>query len=232
MYPLQRLGGIGRDQLARRRVTREGDDPDVGAPNDRVPDGDAVAGDDVEHARWQEVRRQLRELERGERRHLGGLQDDRVPGRHGGSDLPDRHHQRVVPRRDQPRDADRLSPDVAGEARHVLTGRPALHRAGRAREEAQVVDDRGDLLGKGHGGRLADVLRLELDDLVGVLLDPVRELEEGELAILGRRVVPVALERGPRGRHGLVRVFLRALLDRGEHLAGRRVDHVARLSVR
>ncbi len=49
---------------------------------------------------------------------------------------------------------------------------------------------------------LPDVLRLELHDLVGVLLDRVGELEQRELAILRRGVEPVVLERPLGGGDG------------------------------
>ena len=50
-----------------------------------------------------------------------GLSTTVLPGGEGGCDLPDRHHQRVVPRRHLTDDADRLAPDPRRVAGQVLT---------------------------------------------------------------------------------------------------------------
>ena len=49
---------------------------------------------------------------RRERRELGGLEHDRVAGRERRAELPRLEHERRVPRRDEPGDADRLAVDV------------------------------------------------------------------------------------------------------------------------
>src|ERR671932_683954 len=71
--------------------------------------------------------------------------------------LPHGHHRWVVPRRDRRADADGLAPDERGEALHVLPGRAALEHARRAREEADLVDHRRDLLRQRERLRLAGV---------------------------------------------------------------------------
>ena len=80
-------------------------------------------------------------LQRRQRRRLGRLEHDRVAGGERRADLPDRHHQRVVPGRDLADDADRLAADERGVALDVLAGGLALQVAGGAGEEAQVVGD-------------------------------------------------------------------------------------------
>ena len=62
------------------------------------------------------------------------LEHDRVAGGDGGRPLPDRHHHRVVPRRDLGADADRLAPDERRVVR-PCTRRPtaALEHAARRR---------------------------------------------------------------------------------------------------
>ena len=67
---------------------------------------------------------------------LRRLQHDRVAGRERGRDLPDRHHQRVVPRRDLRDHADRLAPHVRREPGHVLAPRrgPSSMRAAPAKK--------------------------------------------------------------------------------------------------
>ena len=76
------------------------------------------------------------------------LEDDGVAGGERRGDLPDRHHHRVVPRRDLADDPDRLAADPRGVARHVLPRRLALEHARRAGEEPQLVDHRRDLLAR------------------------------------------------------------------------------------
>ena len=78
-----------------------------------------------------------------------GLEHDGVAGRERGPDLPDHHHQRVVPGRHLADDADRLAPDHRGVVGHVLPGRPALEHPGGAGEEADLVDGRRQLLRRG-----------------------------------------------------------------------------------
>lgn len=87
--------------------------------------GSAVAEHDVEHAVRQDALRELRQDQRAARCGVAGLEDDRVAGREGGPDLPQRHHERVVPWSDLTDDADRLTTDVGGETLHVLSGRLA-----------------------------------------------------------------------------------------------------------
>ena len=97
--------------------------------------GSAVAEHDVEHAVRQDALRELRQDQRAARCGVAGLEDDRVAGREGGPDLPQRHHERVVPGRDLTDDADRLTTDVGGETLHVLSGRLALEKSCGSGEE-------------------------------------------------------------------------------------------------
>ena len=118
-------------------------------------------------------------------RGVGRLEDHGVARGQGRAELPDRHHHRVVPRRHRGAHPDRLAPDERGEPGHVLAGRPALQHPRRAREEADLVHHRRDLFGQRQRERLAGVLRLGLDQLVGVGLDGVGDPEQGQAA-LGR----------------------------------------------
>ena len=131
----------------------------------------AVAGEHVERSLGEaRLERQLAEPQRGQRRLLGRLQDDRAAGGERRGDLPDRHQQRVVPGDDLGADADRLAQRVA---EHVAGGdrdRLALDLGRPAGVVAQVVDRGGDVALRG-GQRLAVVERLELGELVAVCLD-------------------------------------------------------------
>ena len=97
-----------------------------------------------------------------------------LPGRERGRELPDGHHQRVVPRRDPADDAERLAADHRRVAAHVLARALPLEQPRRAGEEAQVVDADRHLVAR-VGERLADVRRLDPGELLGVVLEHLRE---------------------------------------------------------
>ena len=142
--------------------------------HERLAGRDAVAGDDVEDAGGEDLGGELDEAEDRERRLLGGLQHLDVPGRERGRELPDRHHQRVVPRRDPRDDPDRLPAQERRVAAHVLARGLAVEHARRAGEEADVVGAHRHLVAR-VGERLADVRRLELRELLRVLVERVGE---------------------------------------------------------
>src|SRR5436190_5294131 len=183
-----------------------------------------AARDDVEHALGQELGGDLGELDGRDRRRRGRLQDDRVAGGERRADLPDGHHQRVVPRRDLADDADRLAADPGRVALDVLAGRLALEVARRAREEAQVVDHERDLVVLERVDRLAGVGGFELRDLVGALLDRVGELQQGERALAGRGGAPPGVERGAGCLDGTIDVGLGGGGDLGDLLTGGGVE--------
>ena len=111
--------GVGGDPLPRLDRPGEGDhvDPLV---LDEGGAGLVAAGDHVEHAGRQELGGHLAQFERGDRRGRGGLEHDRVSGGERRTDLPHRHHQRVVPRRDLAHHTNRLTPDHRRVALGVL----------------------------------------------------------------------------------------------------------------
>ena len=91
------------------------------------------AADDVEHAVRQHADEQLGHPHRRRRGELRRLEDDGVARRDRGRPLPDRHHQRVVPRRDAAADADRLAAHAGGHARPRTPRRRGPPAAGRRR---------------------------------------------------------------------------------------------------
>ena len=152
--------------------------------------GVAVAGDDVEHARRQELLGELGEQDGARGRGVAGLEHDGVARGEGRGDLPDHHHQRVVPRRDLADDADRLAPDERRVVLQVLARGPALEHPGGAGEEPDLVDARRELLAGRQAERLAGVPGLGLHELVGPLLQRVGDLEQRLLALGGGGVAP------------------------------------------
>ena len=127
-----------------------------------------------------------------------GLSTIVLPAASAGRDLPDRHHQRVVPGRHLADDPDRLAPHPGGVARHVLPRAQPVEHAGGAGEEPQLVDAGRHLVGGGQVQRLAGVPGLDGDELVGTLLDRVGEAQQRQLALGRRRAAP----RGERVRRG------------------------------
>ena len=226
VHPLDLRGGAGRDLGA--GADRAGDRDE---PGRRVLDeeaaGLAVAGDDVERAGREELGGELGQPQRALGGGVAGLEDDRVAGGEGRADLPHRHQQRVVPRRHLADDADRLATDPRRVARHVLARRLALQHAGRPGEEPELVHHRRDLLARGERLDLAGVGRLEGDQLLGVGLDRVGDLQQRLLALAGRRTSPLA-EGAVGGLVGRVDLLRPADGRLGDDLAGRRVDDVAR----
>ena len=176
-----------------------------------------------------DVLRELEEAQRRQWRLLGRLEDLDVAGGERRAELPDHHHQRVVPGRDPGHDAERLAADDRRVALDVLGRGLALEVARRAGEEAEVVDREGDLV-HGDRGRLADVLGLELPQLLGVLLHDVREREQ-ELHPVLRRLRPPLVPGVARGVDRPLGVLRRAARHLGDDLAGRRVQHLHRLAV-
>ena len=74
----------------------------------------------------------------------------------------------------------------------------ALEHAGRAGEEPDLVDHRRHLLRPGQPGRLAGVLDLGGDQLLGARLERVGDAQQRELALGRCRVAPRLERRGGR----------------------------------
>ncbi len=217
-------GGLG-DGLARADASRQRDQADQRVGDERSAGGLALAGDHVEHARRQDLvlGDELGHAQRGEGGELGGLEHHGVAGGEGRTDLPDGHHQRVVPRGDGPHHAERVAAQERRVAGHVLAGGAALEGAGGAGEEAQVVDHLAHLVGHGVDG-LAHVLALELAELVAVLVEHLGQLPEGVGPVARRGRSPLAGEGCGGGRHRGVDVVLVARGDLREGEAGGRIE--------
>ena len=183
--------------------------------------GAAVAGDDVDDARRQlGLAEHVAEEERRERRRLGRLEDDGVPGGERRRDLPGQHQQREVPRDDLPGDAERLRAAV-GEGVLELV-RPAgvveeVRCGERNVDVARLLD------------RLAAVHRLEHGELARALLEDARDPEQVLGALRAGERRPAVLERVARRSDGAVDLLGRRLRDLGQRLLGRRADRRVRL---
>ena len=224
--------GLGADLAPDGGRAGEGDLVDLGVLDERGA-GRAVAGEDVQHTRWQPgLQRELAQAQRGERRLLGRLQHDRAAGRERRRDLPGGHHQREVPRDDLRAHADGLA---AGVAVHVGRGH-RQHRAldlGRpAREVAQVRDRAGDVDVAREVDRLAVVERLDLGELLRVVFDGLREGEHDPLATARGHARPGTVgERGARGGQRAGDVRGAGVRDLRDLPPGRRVERRERTAV-
>ena len=195
---LERVGGGGGDGLAGADRAGEGDEVDALVAHELLTDV-ALAEDDVEDAGGDVLVDELREPDGGGRRVLRRLEDHGVAGGDRGGELPDGHHERVVPRRDPAADPDRLAADRRRVAGHVLGARGALEDAGGGGHEADLVGGRRDLLADRQRERLAGVLGLDLRELLTALLQLVGDLQQREAA-LGRRGLTPLVEACARGR--------------------------------
>src|SRR5579884_1655146 len=127
-------------------------------------------------------------------------------------------------------DADRLAPDQRRVAGDVLARRLPLEVAGRAGEEAQVVGREGHLVAGRHQG-LADVLRLQARELLGVLVEDVGEGVQ-ELGPFLRRLLEPGGKRRLGGLDRPVDVLGATARHVCDRLAGRGRDHLHRLAGR
>ena len=227
---LQVVRGRARDLLARRHVAGQRDHAHVRVADDPRADGFTVAGDHVQDARREDLPGQLGHTERRQRRLLGRLEDDDVTGRERRRDLPDGHHQRVVPRCDLADDPHRLAADHRCVPAHVLAGRAALEQPRRAGEEADVVGRDRDLVAR-RRHRLAHVLGLELCELLGVRVERVRELEQRLGALAGGRLEPLG-QRRLRSVDRPVDVRLGSVRHLADRVACGRVDDLGGLALR
>ena len=225
MRALDAVSGLREDLAAGRDVAGQRNHPHLRVLREWRADAAAAAADDVHDASRENLREQLTELQRGERRLLGRLQHDRVARRERRAELPGRHHERVVPRRDRRHDADRVAADHAGEPGKVFARNGTCQGPTGAGEEAEHVGDRGDLVVERGRQRLAAVLRFHFREPSAIGLDAVRELQQEVRAVLRRSASP-ARERRVSRFHRHVDLGARRFGNAGQHLAGGRVQHV------
>ena len=224
VHTLDRPRGQLHHALSDRRGAGERDHRDVRVADQGLADDSTRSGEDVDDpgrdACGQCV---LGDHQRGERGDLGGLEDDRVPRRDGGQDLPHGHLQRVVPGGDRADDADRLAADRGGVRPVVLGLRHAVEDPGSTGEEPDVVDGAGDVELACQLDRLAGLGGLGARVLVGAGLHPVSEGKQGCRALPRRRARPAGV-RPPRGRDGGVHIGHRRLTQRGDDRSIRGVE--------
>jgi hypothetical protein len=183
------FGPTGERNEVDVRVSGEGVADPASRPQDEVHDalGNTRLGEQLDHP------------DRGQRRHLAGLDDDAVAGRKRGSHLPRDLEQRVVPWRDQSAHADWLIDDPAEGVRLGRGNDPAGFLVGEA---GVVAEDGGHIIDVEPAlpERLARVERLQAGDLLAVAHQEIRRAVEERAALAGWRPGPRAVvERPPCG---------------------------------
>ena len=182
------------------------------------------AGHDVEHAGRQAAREgDLAEPQRRHRRLARRLEHDRASGRERRRDAAGADLNRIVPRHDLRRHADRLANRVVEEPR-AERDRVAHDLVGDAREELEVAR-RHLHVGPRLPQRLAVVAAFECGELFHLVAQRLRDALH-DAAALGRRdpAPRLAVECRLRRLDRAVDVRLGRFRDRREHLAGRRIE--------
>jgi len=223
-------GDLPPHSSAHLRRPGERDEIDVHVASKRLAGRLAEAGhhleDPIRHAC---LRCELGEAQRGERGLLRRLQNDAVPGRERGPDLPARHQQREVPRHDCADDAERLAyehDDVVRPGRSDLV----VDLVDRLPVVRDALGRERDVHAPRVADRLAHVERLEERELVTVLANELGEADENALPLFRCEPRPdTRLECRARTAHGAVDVLHIACRNRRDHASGAGADAVERL---
>jgi hypothetical protein len=218
--PLQGLRRPGHHLLAGGRRAGEGDLAHVGVRGHRRAQVVGV-GDDVQDPGRQHVLDQFGQAKRGQRRGRGGLEHHGVAGQQRGGQLQADEDQREVPGHDGADDAERLAQGLDLAALAVLQ-----HLAGQV-HRGEVAAEGGQAVGLANGvlERLALFLGEQPAEFRGIGLDDVGDGVQRLLALRRRGAAPRG-EGGFRGGHRLVQLGFRRPRTLGQHLFGRRIDHV------
>ena len=215
---LARPRGGHANRAANFGAASERDLVDIRVPDDRGARA-SIAGDEIEHARWQaDLLHQLGEAQRREWRELGGLEHDRVSGGEGRCDFPRQHEQREIPRNHLPYHTVRVL------ARKL--GRKQLRPAGVIREMPR--DERNIDVAR-FANRLAVVDGLEHREVARMLLNAAGD----GVQPAGARVIVQRLPTGQRGTgrgNGSVYVVGAALSHAREQCSGRWIVHLEQLT--
>ncbi|SHT04920.1 Uncharacterised protein [Mycobacteroides abscessus subsp. abscessus] len=195
---------------------------------DQVRAGSRGTQHHIEHSVGQDALRQPRQYQSALRGGVAGFEDDGVPGGQRRADLPDRHHEGVIPRGYLSDNPDGLAPNVRGEPLHVLTRRFAFDESCGTGEESDLIGAHRHLLGRDHGLGLSGVAALGIDDLVRVGFDGVGKFEQCLLAEARCGSAP-GLEGTFGGGHSGVHVLEVGDRSTSHHRFVDRVDQVDRL---
>ena len=185
------------------------------APSTRLPTPGGQAG----------LLEQPHQVDGGVRGQLAGLEHEGAAGGQARRDLPGDLEQRVVPRRDQAADADRLVDDPADDVGVAGVDDPSGVLGCHPAVVAEDRDHVGDVV-PALDEPLAGVEGLHPRDLVGVALEQVGHPQQEVTALAGRGSGPCAVvERAMGGPDRRLRVLLGRVVDlRDERAVCRAAD--------
>ncbi len=205
-----------KDLPTHDRGTGEGHLVDVRMTHKGGSRGLPIAGHHVQYpGRNARLERQLADAQRGQRGELRGLQHDCATAGQRRRDLPHADHQRKIPRDDRP---DYAQWFAHGIGQSVRSGRNDLtvDLVRPAGVIGQRIEHRRQILAADGGDRLARVQTFQLDQLVEMLTDSLRESQQQLASLRGAQLTPLALEGRTRRLDGCIdvgRITLRHLGD-------------------
>ena len=198
---LHGLGGNLDQLLAGGNGAGEGDHAHARVTDQRHANLTAATVDDVDHSRWQQLGQQFPQRQGGERGHLRGFEHHCIARCQRRSQLPGRHHQRVVPGRYAGDDAQRVAADHRGEAGQILAGGRAAEAATGSGEETEGIGNGRDLVIQGGVIGLATVEGLQAGEELALGLDGLGNRQQAGGALPRWRGGPTQ-EGGIGGGHG------------------------------
>src|ERR1019366_102484 len=185
--------------------TREGCERDEWVLDERFTGNVTSSVYNVEHTGGKDFRRELGEGGSSERRILRRLHDNRVAGGERGRNLPNCLPEWVVPRRDGPNHAERLTSQIERVVSDVVTTTLAGQHSSRASEVAKCGGDRWKLNLPPRGLGFSRVGDLEIRESLKVTFEKVSDAME-ELRTLARRKLSPRGKGTGRSLHGVLDV--------------------------
>lgn len=180
----------------------EGDPVDIGRKRQRPARHRAATRHHVQHAlRPARLKEKLAKHQRAERGVFGRFQHHAVARRKGRRNLPDRHHQRIVPGRDTADDTQRLTQDVMQRA-VIGDGAGAADLVGSLGHVAQGQHGTGHVDRQHLRNRLAHFQRIERGKKVAVRLDQIGKTRQNPDPASQRHTRPDALVEPLAGNTG------------------------------
>ena len=162
----------------------------------------ALAGNDVDHARRQDIADEMHQFEDAQGRRTRRLEDDGAACRQGRSQFPRCHEEGEIPGDDLADDTDWLVDDET-QRMVVDDRRPAVFTADDAGKIAEMIDCQGDVDILRFPDGLAVVQRFHHSQHIGILFDDISKGKEQILPFLGRCDLPCR-ERFMSCRYGHV----------------------------
>ena len=213
-----------QDFLPGRHIAGDRDHAHPGVRDQGRADALAASAHDVHRPLGEDLGQKLGQLQGGERRLLRGLQHHGVAGRERRSQLPCRHHQRVIPGRDRGDDSHRIAPDHAGETGQIFARQRAVLRSSGRGEKAKHIGDRGNLVIQRGGERLAGIVGFQFGERGSVGFDAIRQAQQQRRPVLRHGLRPARSRHLGRG-DGSLELRVARLVHFGNALAARRVEH-------